>query len=135
VSGKRNVKTFKGYVFVVFSGAVLLVAALFVGLQWGTNSTISAFGPPVTVRTIALVAGSAAGGVILYWMLRLFVHGFRILWKARRQEKQMLAAARRAERAARRAERQKAAAGGGAEAEQQEPAGEAGGDRGGAGEP
>ena len=120
-------KTFKGYVFVVFSGAVLLVAALFVGLQWGTNSTISAFGPPVTVRTIALVAGSAAGGVILYWMLRLFVHGFRILWKARRQEKQMLAAARRAER-------QKAAAGG-AEAEQQEPADEAGGDRGGAGEP
>jgi hypothetical protein len=85
----------KAYVFVVLSGVVLLAAAIFVALQWGGQSTFSAFGPDITVRTIYLVLGAAAGGVVLHWMLWLMVRGVWILWKLRRRERRAEAHARR----------------------------------------
>ena len=78
---------FKGTVYVLVSGLILLAAAIFVALQWGGQSVVSAFGPDVSVRTTYLVLGSAAGGVLAYWMARLMVRGVGILRKARRKDK------------------------------------------------
>jgi ABC-type branched-subunit amino acid transport system permease subunit len=90
--------TFKGYVFVILSGFVLLVATVFVVLQWGSQSSFSLFGPEVQVRTIYFVLVSAAMGVVVWWMARLMVCGAGILWRARREEQKARSEVRRAEK-------------------------------------
>ena len=82
----------KGYFLAIVGGVVLLVAAVFLALQWGSRSTISAFGPAVDVPTIWLVLASAAGGVLLYWALRLTILGLAILRRAKLRERQAQAA-------------------------------------------
>ena len=89
--------SFKGYVYVVFSSAVMLAATVFTALQWGGQSTFSAYGPDVTTRTIWLVLGSAGGGVVVYGMGRIMIRGVRILWKLRRARQQVRSELRRAE--------------------------------------
>jgi hypothetical protein len=76
-------ENFKGYVYTIFSGLGLLIALIFVALQWGGQSKFSAFGPEVTTRTIWLVLASAGGGVVAFWLMRLLARGVRILWKVR----------------------------------------------------
>jgi len=78
-------ENFKGYVYTIFSGLVLLAALIFVALQWGNKSSITAFGPLVETRTIWLVLASAAGGVVAFRLIRLLARGVRILWKVRRR--------------------------------------------------
>ena len=78
-------ENFKGYVYTIFSGLGLLAALIFVALQWGGVSEVSAFGPEVKPRTIWLVLASAVGGVVAFWLIRLLARGVGILWKARRQ--------------------------------------------------
>jgi len=88
---------FKAYLFVVVGGSALLAAAVFTALQWGSLSKFSAFGPEVPTRTIYLVLGSAAGGVVVFWMARLTVRGALALWERRRQEKRIISKVRREE--------------------------------------
>ena len=76
-------ENFKGYVYTIFSGLLLLIALIFTALQWGNYGDVTAFGPSVKVRTIWLVLASAVGGVLAYWLIRLLAHGARILWKVR----------------------------------------------------
>jgi len=80
-------ENFKGYVYTIFSGLGLLVALIFVSLQWGGQSQLSAFGPEITTRTIWLVLASASGGVVAFWLIRLLARGVRILWKVRHRPK------------------------------------------------
>jgi len=94
-------ESFKGTVYVIFSGSALLAATVFVALQWGGRSTFSAFGPDKTTRTIWLVLGSAAGGVVLYGMVRILTRGVRILRKVRRTRQQVRSELRRVDREAR----------------------------------
>jgi len=89
---------FKGYILVIVGGSALLAAATFTALQWGGRSTFSAYGPDVTTRTVWLVLGSAAGGLLVYWMGRMMIRGVRILWKVRREQQRALAEARHAQR-------------------------------------
>ena len=76
-------ENFKGYVYTIFSGLLLGIAVIFMALQWGNYSDVTAFGPSVKVLTIWLVLASAVGGVMAYWMIRLLAHGAAILWKVR----------------------------------------------------
>ncbi len=76
-------ENFKGYVYTIFSGLLLGIAAIFTALQWGNYGDITAFGPSVKVRVIWLVLASAVGGVLSYWLIRLLAHGAAILWKVR----------------------------------------------------
>ena len=73
----------KGYVYTIFGGVLLLIAVIFTALQWGNSSYITAFGPLVQVPTAWLVLGSAAGGLLAYWLVRLLARGTRILLKVR----------------------------------------------------
>ena len=78
----------RGWAYVIVSGLVLLAAAAFLALQWdrtALRSTFSAYGPQRTVPTLYFALGSAAGGLLVYWMLRLMVRGVRLLRRARRQ--------------------------------------------------
>ncbi len=74
---------FKGYVYTIFSGVLLGIAVIFTALQWGNDSTITAFGPEVHVRTVWLVLASAVGGLLAYWLIRLLSNGVAILLKVR----------------------------------------------------
>ncbi len=80
-------ENFKGYVYTIFSGLGLLIALIFVALQWGGQSQLSAFGPEVTTRTIWVVLASAVGGIVAFWLIRLLARGVRILWKIRHRQK------------------------------------------------
>jgi uncharacterized membrane protein YdjX (TVP38/TMEM64 family) len=77
-------ENFKGYVYTIFSGVLLAVAAIFTALQWDYKSHISVFGKDLPdVSTSWLVLGSAAGGLLAYWLVRLLARGARILLKVR----------------------------------------------------
>lgn len=82
---------FKGYLYVVVSGLVLLAAAIFVAAQWDTGNDklqcgFSVYGSPDSRPTIYVILASAVGGVLVYWMCRLMVRGVRTLRKARRDQ-------------------------------------------------
>ena len=85
-------KTFRGYLYVIAGGVILLAAAVFVALQWDltkAQTTFSAYGPDRTVPTLYLVLASAAGGVVVYWAGRLVIHGVRLLWRVRRGQQRI----------------------------------------------
>ena len=73
----------KGYVYTIFSGVLLGIALVFAALQWANTSHISVFGKELDVSTSWLVLGSAAGGLLAYWLVRLLARGARILLKVR----------------------------------------------------
>ena len=74
---------FKGYIYTIFSGVLLGIAGVFTALQWANTSHISVFGKELDVSTSWLVLGSAAGGLLAYWLIRMLAHGARILLKVR----------------------------------------------------
>jgi len=90
----------KAYVYVIVSGLGLLAAVVFAALQWGNQSTFSAYGPTVSVRTIWLVLASAAGGLAFYWLCRLLARGGRILWRLRGEQARIAAEVQRQEKRA-----------------------------------
>jgi len=81
----------KGYVYTIFSGLLLLVGLIFVALQWGNDSSITAFGPEVKVRTIWLVLCSATAGILATFLVRLLVRGLRVLHKVRSERRRIAA--------------------------------------------
>jgi len=88
-------ENFKGYVYTIFSGLLLAAALVFTLLQWGSKSTFSLFGKPVeNVVTFWIVLFSAVGGIVVLYLVRLFVRGVRLLHKVRSAER--LAAAGKA---------------------------------------
>lgn len=87
---------FKGYVYTIFSGVLLAIAVLFIALQWGNRSDVTAFGPTVQPRTIWLVLFSAIGGMLAFWLIRVFLRGVNILHKARSEQKRIVSAASKA---------------------------------------
>jgi len=84
-------ENFKGYVYTIFSGLLLLAGVLFVALQWGNHSRITAFGPAYDIRTIWLVLGSAAGGIVTLYVVRLFLRGVWILHRVRSAQRKISA--------------------------------------------
>lgn len=88
-------RTFKGYVLVVFSGALLLIAALLVILQWGKRAQFSLFGYPYDIilvedrlqggiNTALMMIFSAIGGVVIVLLCRVFFSGLRVLRSSQR---------------------------------------------------
>ncbi|MCE5279828.1 MAG: hypothetical protein ABFD92_05600 [Planctomycetaceae bacterium] len=75
----RSINSIKGYVYLGISVLVLAAAILFVLLQWGNVSRITAYGPAVDVNTLLLVFFSAVGGVVMVLMVRLLRHAVRLL--------------------------------------------------------
>ncbi|MCE5326741.1 MAG: hypothetical protein LLG01_10020 [Planctomycetaceae bacterium] len=75
----KSVDSIKGYVYMSISVLVLAAAVLFVLLQWGNRSRITAYGPAVDVNTLLLVLFSAIGGVVIWLMVRLLRHAVRLL--------------------------------------------------------
>jgi len=91
-----NVSSVKGYVFVVFSGLLILAAAVLVLLQWGNRSTFSLYGKNYGqnpaggegVSTALLMLLSAAGGLVTAGLLWMLFRGGRAIRRGHRQEAQ-----------------------------------------------
>ncbi len=91
-------KTAQGYVLVVLTGAILLAATVLIVLQWDNSSEFNLFGRSYTVHlvendivggvnTALLILGSAAGGVILWWCLKVLFRSVRVISRGRREAK------------------------------------------------
>jgi len=93
-----TMKKLRAIVCVIVGGAATLIAAVFLALQWGSQSRFSAFGPERTTRTVYLVLGAAAGGVLVFWLARGMLSGLLFLWRERRQANQGPAEANRKSR-------------------------------------
>jgi hypothetical protein len=91
--------TFKGYVYAIVSGIMLLAAVIFLVLQWG-STTHYFFWPARQASTFWFTLAAAVGGAVAYRMARLFLQGMGILWRARRERKRILSQVRRAEQQA-----------------------------------
>lgn len=75
---------FKGYVLTIIGGLLLLICLIFVSLQGALTSEVSLFGYKFKEANTALVVlASAAGGVLMVYVLRLFFKGVWILHKIR----------------------------------------------------
>ena len=90
-----GVKNVSGYVKVVFSGVILLAAALLIILQWDGVTEFSLFGKRFSilvidgrlqggVNTAVLMLCSAAAGVVLLWLVKVFFRGASALRRARK---------------------------------------------------
>jgi len=96
-------ENFKGYVYTIFSGLLLLAAVILAALQWGNVSEFSLYGKNIErAPTIWLVLGSAAGGILAFYLARLFVRGVWILHRVRSAQRKVAAkvAAQKADDAA-----------------------------------
>lgn len=80
-----NIKLVGAYVGAVFSGLVVLLAALLVILQWAVNSEFSLFGKPTTVNTALLILGCVVFGALLPWLLKLLLHCAVMIAQRQRQ--------------------------------------------------
>ena len=89
---------FKAIICVIVGGVATLAAAVFIGLQWGSHSRFSAFGPEMTTRTIYLVLGAAVGGAVVFWLARLMLRGLVFLGRERRREKRIASKLQRDEK-------------------------------------
>ncbi|HAU38006.1 MAG TPA: hypothetical protein DCX07_09865 [Phycisphaerales bacterium] len=87
-------KTLFGYVLVVVCGLLILAAALLVVLQWQLRADFNLFGKPLSIRVVQesgkLVGGvntgllmllSAAGGIVMVWVVKLLVRGLKDIRK------------------------------------------------------
>ena len=84
-----NASIFKGYVLIIFSGLVLLAAAILAVLQWGNYGQFSLYGKNLNrASTLAVMLASAAGGVVVLYLSKVMYHGIRSLLKGRRQQRQ-----------------------------------------------
>ena len=112
-----NVNTFKGYVLIVVSCAVMLAVVVLVALQWGNAAEFSAYGKIIDidkvngrttggVNTALLMLCSAAGGIVTWYLLKALILGLRALLRGRKQEQQATAAKRLSQLEHRQAEQQ-----------------------------
>lgn len=88
-------ETVKGYLMVLFSGAIILAASLLVILQWGNASEFSLYGKNYSIQlangagqggvnTAVLMILSAVGGVVALVLARTFIRGAAVLHKVRK---------------------------------------------------
>ena len=82
-----NFNTIKGYIFVVFSSALMLVGAFITILQGGLHSEFTVFGklPPERVNTGVLMLFSAVGGIVIYLCMNLLFAGIAAVRKGREE--------------------------------------------------
>ncbi len=98
---------FKGYLYTVFSGLVLLAAGLLIVLQWARIAQFSLFGYPYDivsvgdqgvkggVNTAVLILASIAFGIVSPWLVKLLFRGIGLLRKAGKAEKLAVKAAQK----------------------------------------
>ncbi len=79
-----SAKNISSYLQVILTGAVLLAAAMLVILQWGNTTGVTMYGPLVTVNTAILMLCSAAAGVVLLWLAKIFFRGAGAVRRARK---------------------------------------------------
>lgn len=73
------------YVGAVFSGLVVLLAALLVILQWANTSKFLLFGKDTFPNTALLILGCVAFGALLPWLLKLLLNCAMIIGHHRRE--------------------------------------------------
>jgi len=93
-------KTFLGYFLMVVTGLILAAAIVLVALQWGNSGQVTMYGPRVDVNTALLMLCSAAGGVLVVVLARVFAHGLATVLREARRKRELLGAARAAQQAA-----------------------------------
>ena len=63
------------YLMIVVSGLVLLAGAVLVVLQWGNKAVFSLYGKNMTSPTWVLTLASAAGGLVVWAMVKVLWRG------------------------------------------------------------
>lgn len=79
--GAKNISS---YLQVILTGAVLLAAAMLIILQWGNTTGVTMYGPLVKVNTAILMLCSAAAGVVLLRLVKIFFRGAGAVRRARK---------------------------------------------------
>ena len=72
------------YVLVTICCCMLIVAVLFLALQWGNTAKINAFGPQIEANVALLIILSALGGFLVTAVLYLLVNNLRSLLLAKK---------------------------------------------------
>lgn len=93
-------QTLKGYVLAIFSGLVMLAGAVLLLLQVSNHAEFSFYGQNISIRfqsdgstsggfnTALLMLCSAAGGLLYWWLVRIFIRGLRSLAAGRKLARQ-----------------------------------------------
>jgi len=87
-----GLKQAKNYILAVLGGLVLLAGVLLILLQWGNETeNFSLYGRSMTdgVNLALLMGGSAVGGVVLWFMLRMFLASTMGIWRSRRNAQKL----------------------------------------------
>ena len=94
-----GLRSLKAHFQVILGGFVLLAAALLIILNLANGALFSLYGKNIGavsggeiaggVSTGVLMLFSAIGGVLLWYVGRLFVHGAMQIWRQRRQQARM----------------------------------------------
>ena len=76
----------KAYLQAILGGLVILAVVVLVLLQWGNTGAFSFYGKNIEdANTALLVLASAAGGLAMWWIVKWFAGGVRVLVRSRRQ--------------------------------------------------
>ncbi len=76
----------KAYLQAILGGMIILATTVLLLLQWGNTATFSFYGKNIKdANTAVLMLASAAGGLGMWWIIKWFVVGVRVLIKSRRQ--------------------------------------------------
>ena len=73
----------KAYLQAILGGLIILAVVVLVLLQWGNTGAFSFYGKNIRDANTALA--SAAGGLAMWWIVKWFAGGVRVLVKSRRQ--------------------------------------------------
>ncbi|MGC9455324.1 MAG: hypothetical protein ACP5HU_10735 [Phycisphaerae bacterium] len=91
-------RTVQGYILIVVTGALLLAAGILIVLQWGNHAEFSFYGKNYSIRTIeggqvdggvntaVLILLSAAGGILMWWCVKLLFRSARGVRRSRRDD-------------------------------------------------
>ena len=91
----------KNYVYVIVSGLVIVAGVLLILLQWGnTTHNFSLYGKTSSVNPALLMLCPAGGGVVLWYLGKLFLAGGAGIWQRRREKRKLEKMAERAAGAA-----------------------------------
>ena len=79
----------KAYLQAILGGLIILAVVVLVLLQWGNTGAFSFYGKNIrNANTALLVLASAAGGLAMWWIVKWFADGVRVLVRSRRQAAQ-----------------------------------------------
>jgi len=95
-----NGKNVAGIILMVLSGLVLAAAILLIALQWGNHCNVTMYGPSVRVNTALLMLCSAAGGVVMVVMGKIFLYGLRNVLRERKRKRDLAKAVQSAQASA-----------------------------------